>query len=87
MSVHNVTVKLMDFFVWQGAGGANSFAYSRRVQRSQAEKTQFNVTLWAEIGITQLQLRPKLKKRHSRMQKKRHPRMPFRFDCKQLSLP
>jgi hypothetical protein len=40
-------MKSMDFFVWQGAGGVNSFAYSRRVQRSQAEKDAIS---WHVMG-------------------------------------
>ena len=37
----------MDFFAWQDAGGVNSYAYSRRVQRSQAEKDAIS---WRVMG-------------------------------------
>ena len=37
----------MDFFVWQGVGGVNSYVYSRRAQRGQAEKDAIS---WCVMG-------------------------------------
>jgi hypothetical protein len=45
-------MKSMDFFVWQGAGGVNSFAIHDERNAARRKKTRFHVALWVAIGIS-----------------------------------
>jgi hypothetical protein len=44
-------MKSMDFFVWQGAGGVNSWLFTTSATQAGGKRRDFMARLWVGIGI------------------------------------